>query len=60
MISDNGIGFDTTKSNNGIGILNIKSRAKFYSGNANFQSQPGKGCRLTVTFPAKNALRKDL
>jgi signal transduction histidine kinase len=52
-ISDNGSGFDPTKKRNGIGIANIKSRAEFYKGRAQFVSQPGKGCVLTVTFPVR-------
>ncbi len=50
-ISDNGSGFDVTKKKKGIGIANIKSRAEFYKGRAQFVSQPGNGCVLTVTFP---------
>ncbi len=49
-ISDNGVGFDTGKKQKGIGIANIKSRAAAYNGTADFVSQPGKGCILTVTF----------
>ena len=55
-IADNGVGFNTTKKINGIGIKNIKSRAKIFGGSANFVSQSGKGCVLTVTFPVTNAL----
>ena len=51
QISDNGIGFDTTKKRNGIGIDNIKSRTAVYNGTADFVSQPGHGCALTVIFP---------
>jgi two-component system sensor histidine kinase UhpB len=50
-ITDNGVGFDTEKKQTGIGVDNIKSRAKSYNGEANFISQPGSGCSLTVTFP---------
>jgi PAS domain S-box-containing protein len=50
-ITDNGIGFDTQKKQNGIGIDNIKSRAIAYNGLASFVSQPGSGCVLTVNFP---------
>ncbi|MGF2412529.1 PAS domain-containing sensor histidine kinase [Ferruginibacter sp.] len=50
-ITDNGVGFDTEKKQNGIGIDNIKSRAASYNGIASFVSQPGKGCVLTVTVP---------
>ena len=55
-ITDNGVGFDTTKKTKGIGIANIRNRAKVYKGSAKFVSQPGKGCVLTVTFPVTDAL----
>jgi PAS domain S-box-containing protein len=51
VISDNGVGFDTAKKRKGIGVDNIKSRATSYNGIADFNSQPNKGCVLTVTFP---------
>ena len=59
-VADNGIGFDVTKSADGIGIINIKSRAEFYKGNADFISEPGKGCVLTVTFPIENSIKEEL
>src|SRR6185436_17358633 len=58
-MADNGVGFDTARVYKGIGIKNIKSRAEIYDGTADFVSQPGKGCALTVTFPvAAILLRK--
>ncbi|HUZ58974.1 MAG TPA: PAS domain S-box protein [Hanamia sp.] len=56
IISDNGIGFDTCKKMNGIGIANIKSRAASYNGAADFISQPGSGCVLIATFSASDKL----
>jgi len=55
-ISDNGSGFDPAKKGEGIGIANINSRAAYYKGSAHFNSKPGKGCVLTVTFPVTEAL----
>jgi PAS domain S-box-containing protein len=55
-ISDNGIGFDTEKKRIGIGVANIKSRAAFYNGTADFISQPGQGCILNVIFPVTKTL----
>lgn len=52
LISDNGIGFDTTLKSRGIGMDNIKSRATHFAGTARFTSQPGKGCSLSVVMPA--------
>ena len=53
-ISDNGVGFDTTKKSKGIGVSNIISRAELYKGTAIFISQPGKGCSLIVSFPVES------
>lgn len=55
-ISDDGIGFDTGKKRKGIGVDNIKSRATAYNGTADFVSQSGRGCVLTVTFPLTGTL----
>jgi signal transduction histidine kinase len=55
-ISDNGVGFDTGKKYKGIGLANIKTRAASYFGTADFDSKPGQGCILTVTFPVTNAI----
>lgn len=55
-ISDNGIGFDISKKREGIGVVNIKSRAKTYNGKANFISQPGQGCKLQANFPVSSVL----
>ena len=49
-ISDNGVGFDTTKRKKGVGISNIFSRAELYKGDVKLISEPGKGCSLTITF----------
>lgn len=57
-MADNGVGFNTAQTANGIGIENIKNRAAAYGGTADFASQPGKGCVLTVTFPLTDALNK--
>jgi PAS domain S-box-containing protein len=52
-ITDNGVGFDTTKKAKGIGLKNIQSRVEFYSGNLNIISAPGKGCTLEINIPLK-------
>ncbi len=49
-ISDNGIGFDTGKHYKGIGLSNIRNRASAFNGVADFVSQPGQGCILTIIF----------
>lgn len=50
-ISDNGVGFDTTKRPKGIGLKNIESRISYYSGSVQIFSHPGKGTTLEVTLP---------
>ena len=50
-ITDDGIGFDIARKDNGIGLRNIQSRVEFYSGNMNIISSPGKGCTLELTIP---------
>jgi PAS domain S-box-containing protein len=57
-ISDNGVGFDTGKKQKGIGIDNIRSRAAFYNGAADFVSQPGQGCDLNIRFPLSALIAK--
>lgn len=58
-VADNGVGFDVTKNVDGIGIINIKSRAEFYKGSATFVSMPGKGCILTARFPVEYAIQNE-
>jgi two-component system sensor histidine kinase UhpB len=57
-ISDNGVGFDSSKNFKGIGVANIKSRVASYNGNTAFITGPGKGCILTATFSASDNLLK--
>lgn len=49
-IKDNGIGFDKSKKTEGVGLLNIKTRASLFNGEMNVISSPGNGCELIVTF----------
>lgn len=55
-VSDNGVGFDTTRQRKGIGLDNINSRALNFKGSAEFISQTGQGCLLKVAFPAAYVL----
>jgi PAS domain S-box-containing protein len=49
-IKDDGVGFDVTKKSDGVGLMNIKTRASLFNGKVEIISAPGKGCKLTVTF----------
>lgn len=50
-VSDNGIGFDTAKKRQGIGLSNIQSRVSMYAGKLDVYSGPEKGSKLSVKFP---------
>jgi signal transduction histidine kinase len=52
IIKDNGHGFDPSESRTGIGLNNIISRAKVFDGEVKIESGPGKGCSVTIDFPA--------
>lgn len=53
-IVDDGVGFDTTKKANGIGLKNIVSRVQFYSGRFILKSSPGNGCIMTISIPVNS------
>lgn len=52
---DNGIGFDPSKigKSSGIGLSNIRSRAKLIHAKVNIVSQEGEGTQLNVTYKKK-------
>ncbi|HMK05099.1 MAG TPA: PAS domain S-box protein, partial [Ferruginibacter sp.] len=49
-IKDDGVGFDTGKKANGVGLMNIKTRASLFNGEVIIISSPGKGCEIKVLF----------
>jgi PAS domain S-box-containing protein len=51
-VEDDGIGFDTSKKRNGVGLKNIISRSEVNNGKVSIQSKPGEGCIVTVCFSA--------
>lgn len=49
---DNGIGFRLQdQESSGIGISNIKNRAKLVNASATIETQPEKGTKLTISYP---------
>ncbi len=58
IISDNGRGCDLLKEYDGVGLLNIKSRADLYGGTLSLMSLPGKGFELKVLLLLKG--QKDI
>ena len=59
-VSDDGIGFDTAKRKNGVGLTNIKSRCELYNGTVLLTSEAGKGTALSVTFHTADLLTDNL
>ena len=57
LISDNGKGCDISKETDGVGIINIRSRAHLYYGNVTIASTPGTGFELKVVLPLVAAQR---
>jgi signal transduction histidine kinase len=55
VLEDNGKGFDETKinSNAGMGLYNIRQRAKLLNGTAEIHSNPGEGTVVEVYIPIK-------
>ena len=51
LITDDGEGTDLQDKKNGVGIINIKSRAELYGGIVTQISKPGEGHSLKVAFP---------
>ncbi len=49
-IKDDGVGFDISQKANGIGLINIRTRASLFNGEVNIISSPGNGCDLFVSF----------
>ena len=55
VIEDNGKGFDTKISQNGIGLQNIASRVAFLKGDLNIESS-GEGSTFTITLSKANII----
>jgi signal transduction histidine kinase len=49
-ISDNGKGFDSTSSTTGIGLANMKERARLVKADLQIQSVPGQGTTIECKF----------
>ncbi|MEO7982586.1 MAG: PAS domain-containing protein [Bacteroidota bacterium] len=58
LISDNGGGNDLLKQIEGVGVINIKSRAELYDGKVSIISKPGKGYELKVVLPLQDIINK--
>jgi PAS domain S-box-containing protein len=47
-VKDDGIGFDTSQKKDGVGLVNIRTRAALFNGQVDVISSPGHGCELRV------------
>jgi signal transduction histidine kinase len=50
-VQDDGIGFDTELTSQGMGLGNLKSRAERLGGNASITSSPGVGTMVDIEIP---------
>jgi PAS domain S-box-containing protein len=52
-ITDDGVGFDTTRATTrgGLGLTSITERVRMLGGHMNLQSAPGNGTQLTIELP---------
>jgi PAS domain S-box-containing protein len=55
-ISDDGKGFEPEKvrSNKGVGLSNISSRAQLFNGSVHIVTAVGEGCKLKINVPISN------
>jgi signal transduction histidine kinase len=51
QIDDNGVGFDTSLSTKGNGLLNFQAHAKSIKGSLEIVSAPGQGTHIRLSFP---------
>ncbi len=51
IVEDNGSGFNVKKENDGIGLMNIKSRLNTINGEVNFEPSPNSGMVATIRIP---------
>lgn len=50
-IADNGVGFEANHVKSGIGLANMKRRAKLFGGKLHINTRPGKGCEVMIIIP---------
>lgn len=57
-VEDNGIGCKSNLASAGIGLSNIRDRARFYGGELEITTAPGQGFRLAVTLTRKKPVKQ--
>lgn len=58
-VEDDGIGFNLSSNNKGLGLQNIRSRAEVFSGHVEVDSSPGKGTVTTIEIPLEHSTKHD-
>jgi glucose-6-phosphate-specific signal transduction histidine kinase len=59
QITDNGIGFDTTATKAGLGLLGMRERVEALNGCFDLQSAPQRGVTLNITVPLEGDRTND-
>jgi signal transduction histidine kinase len=59
-IKDNGRGFDSAKVSHGYGLRGMQERVAVLQGHFQLESQPGKGCCITVEIPMQISQISDI
>ena len=55
-IHDDGVGFNPLKIKKGAGLKNIQNRVYLIDGKHSIESEPDKGCTITIEFPITETL----
>ena len=53
-VSDDGVGFDTTKRTEGFGLLGMRERVELAGGTLDLTSGPDEGTSVRATLPARH------
>ncbi|MDQ6609500.1 MAG: PAS domain-containing protein, partial [Bacteroidota bacterium] len=51
VVSDDGIGFNLETAKKGAGLKNITNRVYLVNGKFSIDTEPGKGCKISISFP---------
>jgi len=57
VVRDDGIGFNPAASgasSSGFGLFNVRERIKYMGGDVEVQSEPGKGCQISLVLPLRS------
>ena len=51
LIKDNGIGFDSSKKSDGLGLANMRTRVEEMNGDIEISASVGKGVSIQIGIP---------